>query len=146
MNLIKQLQEEDKLALRKRIADEKEEQNNIICTICLEALMEDEIIPLENCDHIFHLNCLSSYLQSQIDQRKFPLVCPQFKCGKQVIIENINGIVSQEYLDKFYNYTLQSYINVNAETVSCCPTADCQYAFVFDEEDHAFKCPVCNLK
>ena len=71
-----------------------------------------------------------------IDQRKFPLICPQFKCGKQVVIENISGIVNEQYMEKYYSFTLQNYINVNAETVSCCPTADCKYAFVYDDEDN----------
>jgi len=54
-------------------------------------------------------------------------------------------ILDKENIQKFYEFSLQKYVDNHADEISCCPTPDCKYAFVRDddEEDTAFKCPMC---
>lgn len=40
------------------------------------------IFILDKCTHVFHGKCLSTYFKHQIDESKFPLVCPDTQCKK----------------------------------------------------------------
>lgn len=48
---------------------------NCECTICTD-VMEEDIVLLNNCDHIYHKECMHRYLQAEIENSKCPLLCP----------------------------------------------------------------------
>lgn len=67
-----------------RNADEEQSLKEFICKICLEMLTENEVIPLENCEHVFHAECLIGHMKSNINDSKFPICCPQPGCGQLI--------------------------------------------------------------
>ncbi|CAD8060669.1 unnamed protein product [Paramecium primaurelia] len=141
MALIKKLQEEDqKFAQKKQI-----EVEQVDCPICFSNLMEEDVIPLESCVHIFHINCLKELLLQCIKDKRNQITCPEQKCGKDIAINDISHIIGKEKKDEFLNYTLNKFVDDHAADMSWCPTPDCQYAFVLGDEDdnNQFECPLC---
>ena len=63
-----------------RQALEEEELKEFTCKICLETLADNEVIPLTGCEHVFHGECIKQFIQSQVDDSKFPIICPEIKC------------------------------------------------------------------
>jgi len=56
---------------------EAEEEQEFNCKICFEVFEEEnEIMPLQLCEHIFHQECMIQYLKSKIEDSKFPIFCP----------------------------------------------------------------------
>lgn len=54
-------------------------------------------------------------------------------------------VVDKDTIKKFEEYSLQKYVDTHADEISCCPTADCKYAFVRldDQDDSELVCPLC---
>jgi len=150
MELIKQLQEEEN-KMNQELDDRKKKEddvmNEIMCSICLGGLIDEDFIPLEACEHMFHTNCFSEYLKSEINSRHFPIKCPS-NCGQEVSQVDMVQVLDQDLVDKFYDYSLQKYVSTHADEISCCPTPNCTYAFVQDEgeDDNVLTCPLCKKK
>ena len=53
---------------------------------CLETLADNELIPLRGCEHVFHAECIKQFIQSQVDDSKFPIICPEEKCNPHLIM------------------------------------------------------------
>lgn len=47
-----------------RKVNEEETLKEFICKICLEPLTENEVIPLENCEHVFHAECVEMFVKT----------------------------------------------------------------------------------
>ena len=52
------------------------EQEVFECGICFETLPIDDIARIDGCRHQFCRDCLRSYVSSKIEDRKFPISCP----------------------------------------------------------------------
>lgn len=62
--------------------------------MCLEDFNEENVFPLGSCDHIFHDECLEIYLKGEIAESKFPLKCPEIKCGKEMQLEDLKILLN----------------------------------------------------
>lgn len=103
---------------------------------------KSKIFPLQACEHVFHGKCLRKYFQTQIDNRQFPLKCPEHKCKKDVMSYDIKELLPRDLLDKYYFNTFSLAADAQKD-ISWCPTADCSFAFVFEEGDTELQCPTC---
>lgn len=100
-------------------------------------------MPLRQCEHIFHQECMIEYLTIQIDTRHFPIVCPEASCKLDVNDLDIREILSQTQYQKYSQLITTQAIDQLAD-MSWCPTPDCQNAFIFDEANsREFKCKSC---
>ena len=140
------LLEEEKLneeALRE--LKEKELEENIDCPICLSSLFtgDQDVWGLSNCQHCFHKVCLNPYLETQISQKKFPINCPMDNCKAEISNEDLMENIEKDTIEKYWDFTLKNYVDIHAEEMSWCPTADCSYAFVYDKETSVLNCPKC---
>ena len=143
---ITQLQEEDKLAQEERVKKRMEQDNaDAVCSVCFDVLVNDKFRPLESCEHIYHDTCLAEFVKMKIDERKFPIVCPSEDCKKELTKTDMKELIDKNYEDKFYEYSLKNYIETHQNDLSCCPTADCKYAFVKVPGQALFTCPVCRI-
>jgi hypothetical protein len=43
----------------------------------LKQIQGSKIFPLQCCEHVFHGKCLREYFKTQIENSKFPLICPE---------------------------------------------------------------------
>jgi hypothetical protein len=41
-------------------------QDDTVCEVCYVGLYDEEFLPLETCEHIFHKNCLAEYFKAEI--------------------------------------------------------------------------------
>jgi ariadne-1 len=112
----------------------------------LETLAENEVIPLAGCEHVFHAECIKQFIQSQVDDSKFPIVCPEAKCKQTLNDLDIKDLLDYKAFNKFTQFQIKNALEVQKD-VSWCPTPDCKFAFVFDEEDKKnnfeLNCPMC---
>jgi len=83
------------------------------------------------------------YLHDKIDRKDFPIICPSEKCKKDMQIPDISELLSKEKMEKFMEFSFSNFIDSKDDS-SWCPTTDCKYVFVLeDEKDGDFKCPLC---
>ena len=106
-----------------------------ICKICFGNFEdENELVPLDLCDHIFHKECLESYIHQRIDDQNYMLVCPEEGCKANVADSDLKVIIDQERYDKFSEFSLNQVVDMNKD-MSWCPSADCQFAFIYDPDN-----------
>ena len=63
--LAKKCEEEEKRFLEMR-RKEKEENNLARCEICLDDLINADLLPLESCEHIYHPKCIVQHMRTQV--------------------------------------------------------------------------------
>lgn len=145
MEYIKKIQEEDEKLLELK---GKEEIEKVQCLICLETIFPQQYNPLEPCGHLFHPNCTRKYIEIQITNSTFPLICPIPECNTSICPSYIQSMVDFELYNKFEQNSFKSFIEGNANEYSCCPTPDCSYIFVWiaTEDSNDFICPNCKIR
>lgn len=142
--LIKQLKAEEE-AENQRIRERLDEleNNKATCPICLEGLTEKDFFGLDRCNHLFHVDCLREYAKRAIDSRKFPLNCPSEKCKNALLDGDLAEFMEPEYIDKFNDFYLQTFVDQNAGTFTWCPTPNCKFVFEPDPNVPEFRCGLC---
>ena len=56
----------------------------------------------EVCKHNFHQDCLRQGYLVDIENSKFPLLCPEVDCKKEVSVTDLKKILSSKDMDLFY--------------------------------------------
>jgi ariadne-1 len=143
LQLIKQLEQQEEEEHKKRRERIKQNEEGIDCAICMDNLYSQPIQSLEKCGHIFHEQCMSGYFKTQIDDKKFPLTCPDGECKQELVIADLREILDKTYQNKWSDYTLNNFIETHNTDMYWCPTPDCKYAFVKADGEHRFLCPSC---
>jgi len=116
------------------------------CKICLTEYDEESaMFPQELCEHIFHKECLTSYVESLIADSKFPVNCPDPKCGKEISDRDLRELISEDSYRKYAAFSLNIAVE-GQKDVSWCPTPDCKFAFIFEKGDTQLDCPNCKRK
>jgi len=115
------------------------------CTLCLDEIEIDFFQALD-CGHEFCRDCLEQYFVTAISSKKFPLVCPDQRCKKEVNDLDLRLILKTQELEKYENFSLSLFIEKNGSSYSCCPTANCPYLFFFKLGDYDFNCPKCTKR
>jgi E3 ubiquitin-protein ligase RNF144 len=118
------------------------------CTICLESLSEYDPSPLSMCEHVFHKECIVGYIKNEVAENKYPVKCPQNDCNKvvdEVDVKDFLGFENIEVVNKFRQFSLKHALE-SQKDISWCPTADCTYAFVFEEGDWDYHCRLCKKR
>lgn len=140
------LEEEKKNQDAIRKIKEKEVEENVDCPICLASLFsgDQDVWGLYNCQHCFHKACLNPYLEAEIANKRFPIICPMENCKSEVANEDLMENIEKDQIDKYFEFTLKNYVEIHGDEMSWCPTADCNYAFIYDKEITVLNCPRCN--
>mmetsp|Transcript_5038 Transcript_5038/g.4610 ORF Transcript_5038/g.4610 Transcript_5038/m.4610 type:complete len:87 (+) Transcript_5038:971-1231(+) len=86
------------------------------------------------------MECLQAYLRNEVQDSRFPLKCPGVGCKAELNIEDIKHILDNDELDKYYNFTFNQAMEKTPDA-SWCPTANCKFAFIFEDGDTELKCP-----
>lgn len=75
-----------------------------------------------------------SYLKSQIEESKFPLVCPEIACKVEIGDLDLKELLSAVDYGKYSTFALNAVVDTNKD-MSWCPTADCKFAFIYDPSE-----------
>ena len=67
----KRIEESESIEEQKRA----EEENMPECKICFDQIEFKDVYPL-SCGHIFHPYCLSPHIKAKVDEKNFPITCP----------------------------------------------------------------------
>ena len=106
--------------------------NEFNCKICFDQFEdENSIFPLQLCEHVFHNECLGMYLKTQIAESKFPILCPDPKCKREISDSDLKDLLDAEQYEKFSTFTFNLAVDMQKD-ISWCPTADCKFAFIFN--------------
>ena len=116
------------------------ESQLIKCVICLEEFSIHDHFPLETCNDFYHTKCFNEYLLSQINQRRFPITCPQ--CKKTLEDQDIYERIDPQSYKNYTKFLLDGFVSTHASEYSCCPTPDCPYVFVANGQSF-YQCEVC---
>ena len=128
--------------------NKKEEEEIGKCLICLEEYeMANQGNYFLDCGCIIHEPCFDNYILNSINEGKVPIKCPY--CNKQDINEiyikdSLININKEELIEKFDKFNMNYFIMQHPDEVSCCPTPGCNYAFIYEEGDDHFECPLCD--
>lgn len=86
------------------------------------------------------------YLKTQISESKFPILCPDPKCKREISDSDLKDLLDAEQYEKYCVFTFNLAVDMQKD-ISWCPTADCKFAFEFrkeDEKDNSeLNCPTC---
>jgi len=103
------------------------------------------MVLLTSCSEIFHKECLIGYVKMEIEQKKFPLCCPQVNCKKEILPETLHELGDADLLAEFEKKSTEHALEISPDARNC-PTPDCTYKFIYDEDNdspHLF-CQICH--
>lgn len=62
-------------------------QPSFECCICMDVLATDYVARIDTCGHSFCRECLRGYVTSRLEERRYPLLCPE--CGSMDDAEKV---------------------------------------------------------
>lgn len=71
-----QFDEENRLLVAERAQLAGAAQRVFDCGVCMDTLPEDTIARIEPCGHAYCRECIRGFVVSQIESRRFPVLCP----------------------------------------------------------------------
>jgi hypothetical protein len=73
-----------KVEVKKEEMVEEQGEEDFKCIVCLENFIEDNIMPMSGCEHLFHMDCLQLFAKSEIDSGKSFIKCPDERCKSEI--------------------------------------------------------------
>ena len=140
-----------KQELNSRVSIKSVKNQNTICVICLEDLLQNNIFTLTLCGHNFCKECLQSYIKSQINS--IPIIDLPLSCVtcKQVILNTdiFNLFLKAEIDYILYQLTKTFMTNkLNSDKFNWCENPDCSFIYnkrQLNEYNLTVRnCPNCN--
>jgi len=147
--MVQQLALEEKFEQEKaRIEKEKQDNEGVLCNICLLDLYDkdEDVYFVDVCVHNYHESCLSDYLNNQFQERKFPVKCPDPDCEAEFTAADLKELMTEENVEKFYEAALDEFIKKNAKDMLYCPGPNCTFAFILSPGQDSLDCPMCKAE
>jgi len=147
--MVQQLALEEKFEQEKtRIEKEKQDNEGVLCNICLLDLYDkdEDVYFMDVCVHNYHESCLSEYLNNQFQERKFPVRCPDPDCEAEFTAADLKELMTEENVEKFYEAALDEFIKKNAKDMLYCPGPNCTFAFILSPGQDSLDCPICKTE
>jgi len=94
-----QFDEEDRLLAAERAELAAAAQNVFDCGVCMDTLPEDSIARIEPCGHSFCRECVREFVATQIQSRRFPVLCPTCTAGRANNSESIGKVMRELVLE-----------------------------------------------
>ncbi len=113
------------------------------CQICLVDIEFEDMAPLSNCRHIYHRQCIHEHIKAAILSNNVEISCPSEDCTRKLSTNDVETYVEGEILEKFYQFSLNKYVESADNMTSWCPTPGCSAVFEFDEILDNYRCLVC---
>ena len=65
------------------------------------------------------------------------------ECKSYLTVNDVEAYVDADLMEKYYNFSLNKYVESGNNMTSWCPTAGCSAVFEYDEALDNYRCPVC---
>ena len=118
------------------------------CDICLDTKSIQDFSLLE-CGHMFCTDCSTQLIDMAIQARSTEqLKCPDIHCAAPISEQDIRDITNndREKIEAIATIRANEWI-ARQPNAKHCPTPDCSYVFINDEERlRLFTCPKCDKK
>ena len=115
---LKKLEEEEMVQRRHRASTYNKPQ----CKICYDQIPFKEIFPLNGCTHIFHKDCMVRYIEQKVDNKNFPIDCPE--CRLELEDFEVKHFCSKDLYNKLAKFQFQLFVEQNGDMMINCPTPD----------------------
>lgn len=116
------------------------------CPICFGEVTDHITL---RCGHIYCKPCLSSYLESVLDHRTFPVHCvgDEAKCTAPVSIYTAQRVLTSAQFEALVQVSFQAYIHARSAEFRYCPTPDCQQIYRHPTPPGTIlQCPSCLVR
>lgn len=87
---------------------------DIECSICYELLTQNNIIKINDCNHLLCEECFISNYSVNLNFK-----CPMYKCNNICYLSKILKYVDKDIKIKYKNYIIDHYININKLIIYC---------------------------
>ena len=117
---------------------------NTECCSCFTDVTADSL-RLENCGHIFCMECLSLQIRTYTESKRFPIGCAADSCEASISVCDILTICNRSSiaLSKLVENSLNCHLGRNRHRVRPCPTRDCPMFYNVTSDPEEFTCPTC---
>jgi len=117
-----------------------------VCDLCFEDKKEHEFCTLSCCGHNASCSdCLAEMMNVSLKEKTTAqILCPNRDCLRAISEQNVRNI-THSHPDIHKTYLDVSDQEWLAKNTKHCPTPDCSFAFMNDQEvQQSFKCPQCS--
>ncbi|KAH9059758.1 hypothetical protein EDB87DRAFT_741018 [Lactarius vividus] len=94
-----QFDEEDRMLAAERVELAAAAQSVFDCGVCMDTLPEESIARIDPCGHSFCRECVRSLVVSQIESRRFPVLCPTCSADRRSGTEDTGKVTRELVLD-----------------------------------------------
>ncbi len=114
------------------------------CCSCFTTVSAD-CVRLENCGHVFCMECLAMQINTYSEAKRFPIGCAAEQCDASISVCDILTICNRSSIDlaKLIERSLNCHLSRNRHRVRPCPTTDCQMFYNVTADPEEFTCPKC---
>ena len=124
---------------------EEEEKNKPEWKIWYDVIEFEEIIGI-GWEHIFHPACMKMHIQAKVEQKTFPLACPDPEWGIELLDGELQLFCGEDLYEKLQKFQLELFLEQNNKIFNHCPTPDWKFVFEWNgnKENQKFKCSICD--
>ncbi|XP_044263786.1 ankyrin repeat and IBR domain-containing protein 1-like [Tribolium madens] len=122
-------------SLESSISAETNDENELMCEICLSTISNWEQPVKMSCKHSFCKTCWESYLTTKIqDGDAHHILCPAYQCHILVPVELIEKLVSPDMARRYLQFDIKAFVESN-KSIKWCPIAGCGRAVRLPEAE-----------
>ena len=134
---------------QKKLFEQTIENDHIIndeiseCSICFEPLNMNNLYPLESCEHIFCIECIPQYINSQLKDMNIRMKCPDLDCTSYLQYHEIYQFLEDP---EEYNKLSLKVAFQEMSDVAHCPQPNCQYSQIKEHGTDYIRCHTCRFE
>ena len=134
-------------AVKEKLSERKqaEETEMPTCPICICTVELSQLYRLEYCGHGYCKECVRNLILNGLTDKKFPIQCAADKCGKDIVIRDINIHIKQGAFtsSKLATSAVDCLVAKNSNKYHYCLTPNCEMVYRVTSSAEFFRCPLC---
>ena len=122
------------------------ESSRSSCGICFDLKTDFDMFKRKSCNHLFCVDCISKYVDSQLSNNVVKVTCPTPNCSAKLLPRHLQHILPDEFIDRWQLAKYESKIALEQKTY--CAFKDCSVLLVNDNDRGVVltscECPSCH--
>ncbi|KEH15585.1 E3 ubiquitin-protein ligase RNF144A-like protein, putative [Medicago truncatula] len=122
------------------------ESSRSSCGICFDLKTDLDMFKRKSCNHLFCVDCISKYVDSQLNNNVVKVTCPTPNCSAKLLPRHLQHILPKEFIDRWELAKYESKIALEQKTY--CAFKDCSVLLVNDNDRGevltSCECPSCH--